>query len=291
MGGGGSERRSWVLVAGLAVAGLAALGAITLVAWTLDETHFDRPDAGFDRYTTQLEELPGVTVDAKERWVEAPLFLPATSRVSLTVDQANLPALLDATCTAEYADPVTWSLRVQTDAGDTVSLHDQPAAPGPPSGSPCFDAGLDAVALVDEVDRLHPGVDLQATLREDGSFALLDLDFDGSRLSSLLPLVAHADELRAAAGLDSGLTLEIGSTSLIALIEAGEHDRYLALLTTLAEEHGVTSFSADGGGTPMDGIEKVQLTAPAEEHAAAEAAIRSSGLHIAAFPVRFLPEQ
>ena len=65
---------------------------------------------------------------------------------------------------------------------------------------------------------------------------------------------------------------------------------YLALLTELAEDRAVSSFWADGGGAQADGIEKVQIVAPDEQHAAIEEIIRSSGLHIADLPVRFLEQ-
>lgn len=281
--------RVWLAITALVVAGLA-LGTIAVFSWTIDETRFDRPDAGFDRFTAEIESLPGVSVDTKERWVEAPTFVNPTSWITLTVDQANLPGLLDTACASEYTDPVTWSLRVQTNAGDVVSLHTDSATMGRAGESRCLDVGFDALALVDAVDRVEPGVDLQAAIWDDGRFALVALEEDARGLPAQLPLVAHADELQSAAGIDPNRPVEINSASLILIVEQGEHARYLTLLSDLAEEHGVTSFWADGGGTPIDGIEKVQIVAPDANHAAIEDAIRASGLHIADLPVRFIPQ-
>jgi hypothetical protein len=115
------------------------------------------------------------------------------------------------------------------------------------------------------------------------------LEPGGRNLRELLPLVAHGDDLRDAAGLDSNRSVEINAGDLGLIIEPDEHDRYLALLTALAEKHGVTSYWADGGGTPTDGVLKVQIVAPERAHAAITADLRASGLHVADFPVRFIP--
>ena len=83
---------------------------------------------------------------------------------------------------------------------------------------------------------------------------------------------------------------KINSANLGFVLEPGERDAYLALLTELAEHRAVRSYWADGGGTPIDGVEKVQIVAPDEQHAAIEEVIRSSGLHIADLPVRFIEQ-
>jgi hypothetical protein len=264
-------------------------GAATIFAWMVDETHFDRPDARFDRLTAELGSEPGVSVDGKERWVEAPTFSDPTSWIHLTVEADHLPGLLDSACAERYPDAVTWSLRVPTNNGSTVSLYTGATSAERVDGPPCPDFGFDAVGLVEEVGRSLPRMNLQATVWDDGRFALTLLDDYSGTLSELLPLVDRADEVRAAAGLDPDRSVQIDSASLSAHILAEEHDRYLALLTDLAENHGVTSYWADGGGTPVDGVEKVQIAAPDGGHEEIEDLIRSSGLHVAEFPVRFLP--
>jgi hypothetical protein len=76
--GTGEESRSGGKRVGLWVAALAAVGVVVgtvaMFGWMIDETHFDRPHEGFDRLTAQIESLPGVSIDEKERWVEAPTF-------------------------------------------------------------------------------------------------------------------------------------------------------------------------------------------------------------------------
>lgn len=287
------------VLAVVAAVGLVA-GALVVFTWMIDETHFDRPDAGFDRLESQLDGLPGVSVDGSERWVEAPTFSGPTSWISLAVDQTNLPRLLETACGMEYRDPVTWSLRVSTDAGDVVSVHTDPAhtdaahtdavAPERTGDDPrCIDAGFDIVAVVGQVDRLRLGVDLQPTIWENGRFALVAIDAASDDLLTVLPLVAHADELRDSAGLEPDRLVEINAPSLGIVIEPGEQDRHLALLSELAGEHGVRSVWADDGTTQIDGLAKVQVVAPPGEHSAIEEAIRASGLPFAGYPVRFLP--
>jgi hypothetical protein len=277
-------RRLWLSAAAIGFVGVG-IGALMVFGWTIDETHFDRPDEQFDRLTAESEATPGVSVDAKERWVEAPDFSDPSSWIRLTVEEAHLPGLLSAACASGYPDPVDWSLRVPTGAGTVVSIHTEPA--GDPDGH-CLDFGFDAVGLVDEIAILDPGVDLQPTIWDDGGFALVVPD-EETGIPDLLPLVDHAEDLRDAAGLDPRRPVEINAASLGLVILPGEHDLYLALLTDLAETHGVTRYWADGDGTPVDGVERVQIVAPDREHAAIEDAIRDSGLHVADLPVRFIP--
>jgi hypothetical protein len=266
------------------------VGAVVIFIWMVDETHFDRPDARFDQLESQLDGLPGVSVDASERWVEAPTFSGATSWISLSVDQANLPVLLDAACGTEYPDPVTWSVRVRTEAGDVVSVHTAATTPDRAGDdSRCIDAGFDLAGVVGRVDRLRLGIDLQPSIWEDGQFALVALDADSDDLLTMLPLVAHADELRDSAGLDPGSPVEINAPSLGVVIEPDEQDLHLALLSELAGEHGATSFWADDGTAQIDGKATVQVVAPQKDHPAIEEAVRASGLRIADYPVRFLP--
>ena len=283
-------RRVWVPVLVLAIVGLVT-GAVVMLGWMVDETHFDRPSQEFDELETELASLPGVDGVEKERWVEAPTFSNPTSWLSVTVDQAGLPGLLEAACSTDYPDAVTWSVRVRTPAAAEVSLYAAPTALKAAGDTPCPDFGFDAVHLVDELDRVVPGLAIQPAIWEDDRFALVALEEEiPAGFTHLLPLIEHADELLAAAGLDANEAVEINSANLGLVLEPGESDGYIALLTELAVSHAVSSYWADGGGTPIDGIEKVQIVAPDQQHAAIEEAIRSSGLHIADRPLRFLEQ-
>ena len=283
---GGVTRRVWFTAAIVGGIGLF-FGALLIFGWMIDETHFNRPDEGFDRLTAQIENTPGVSVDSRERWVEAPTFAGPRSWIHLTVDDAHLAGLLSAACADGYADPVDWSMLVHTDGASVVSLYTDAASADPSVESPCPDFGFDALGVVAEVGSSLPGLDVQASIWDNGRFALVVLDDDPGTLSAMLPLVDRADDVRVAAGLDRSRLVEINAGPLSVVIPPDEHDGYLALLSELAAEHGVTSFWA-GGGTPVDGIEKVQIVAPEAEHEAIEDAVRTSGLHIADLPVRFL---
>ncbi|MDY0908810.1 hypothetical protein [Microbacterium sp. CFBP9034] len=286
-----TARRVWLSVLVLAIIGFL-LGALVLFAWMVNETHFDRPSQEFDEFEAEVASLPGVESVEKERWVEAPTFWSPTSWIFVTVDEAGLPGLLDAGCSPSYADPVTWSIRVRTQSAAEVSLHAGPTAPAAAGAQEqCPDFGFDAVRLVDELDIVAPGLALQPSVWDNGRFALVALEDEvQAGFTHLLPLIAHADDLLVAAGLDSKKELEINAANLGLVLEPGESDEYLALLTELAEDHAVSSYWADGGGTPIDGVEKVQIVAPDQQREAIEEAIRSSGLHIADRPVRFLEQ-
>lgn len=278
-----------VLVAVLVLAGVSLVFVgLLILSWMIDETHFDRPSAAFDDLEAQIASLPTVEGVDKERWVEAPTFSSPTSWMSVTVGEAGLAALLDAACSTEYPDPVTWSVRVVTPTAAEVSLH---ATSFPATAVGCPDFGFDAEPLVAEIDRVAPGIHVQPSTWDDSRFALVALD-DGmpAGYAHLLPLVEHADELLAAAGLDAARAVEINSMNLGMILPQGESADYLALLSELADEHEVTSFWADGDGAQVDGIDKVQIVAPESEHAAIERAIRSSSLHIADLPVRFIEQ-
>ena len=282
-------KRALLAVMALAIVGVV-FGAVVTFGWMIDETHFERPTPEFDDFESQIEKLPGIDRVDKERWVEAPTFSNPTSWMSVTVDQAGLPRLLEAACLTDYPDAITWSIRVRTAAATEVSLHAAPTASHAVGGeSRCPDFGLDAVRVVDELDRVAPGVAIQPAVWEDGRLALAALEEDvPADLTHLLPLIEHADDLLAAAGLTGNHGVEISSANLGLILEPGESAGYLALLTELAEDRAVSSYWADGGGTPIDGVEKVQVVAPDEQHAAIEEIIRSSRLHIADLPVRFL---
>lgn len=83
------SKRLRLSVMSLVAVGLAC-GAMVMLGWMVDETHFDRPDEGFDELAAQMERLPGVSVDAKERWVEAPTFSNPTSWMGITTVEAGL---------------------------------------------------------------------------------------------------------------------------------------------------------------------------------------------------------
>ena len=295
-GGDARRRRAKIVKRGslsilvLTIAGFV-IGALVMFGWMVNETHFDRPTQEFDDFERQVESLPGVDGVDKERWVEAPAFSNPTSWMSVTVDDAGLPVLLETACSTDYPDPVTWSIRVSTPAGAEVLLHAVPTDPDAADGDVrCPDFGLDAVPLVAELDRVAPGLAIQPALWEDDRFALVALEEQvPAGFTHLLPLIEHADDLLAAAGLDANDAVEINSANLGFVLEPGERDAYLALLTELAEDRAVSSYWADSG-TPVEGIEKVQIVAPDEQHAAIEEVIRSSGLHIADLPVRFIEQ-
>jgi hypothetical protein len=258
----------------------------------VNETHFERPSPEFDEFETRLENLPYVDNIEKERWVEAPTFSDPTSWVSVTVDTAGLAGLLEAACSSAYPDAVMWSIRVRTPAEGEVSLYAATPAPISAGGDArCPDFGFDAVRLVEELDRVAPGLALQPSIWEKGRFALVALEEEiPAGFTHLLPLIEHADDLLDAAGLEANEIVEINAANLGMVLEPGESDGYLAMLTELAEGHAVSSYWADGGGTPTDGIDKVQVVAPDEQHTAIEKVIRSSGLHIAELPLRFLEQ-
>jgi len=281
-------KRIWLGISSVAVASVG-FTALTMFAWMVGETHFDRPDGSFDRLAARLEGMPGVRVDAKERWVEAPTFSDLSSWIQLTVDEAHLAGTLATACADDYADPVTWSLKVSTENGSVVSLFSGPPLDGREDAAGCPDLGFDAAGVVDEVRESLPAVELQPVLWQNGHLALVVIGDDRGTLSRWLPLVDRSDEIRRAAGLSADQPVEINASGLSMTIAPGERDRYLAMLTDLAANHGVFSYWADDGGTPIDGVEKVQVAAPSSEHAAIEDAIRASGLHVADLPVRFLP--
>jgi hypothetical protein len=281
----------WLSMGALAIVGVV-FGAVVTFGWMIDETHFERPTPEFDDFERQVENLPGIDRVDKERWVEAPTFSNPTSWMSVTVNQAGFPRLLETACSTDYPDAITWSVRVRTAAGSEVSLHAAPTVPDAVGDdSRCPDFGLDAVRVVDELDRVAPGVAIQPAVWEDGRLALVALEEDvPADVTHLLPLIEHADDLLAAAGLAGNHLVEINSANLGLILEPGESDRYLAMLTELAEDRAVSSYWADGGGTPIDGVEKVQIVAPDDQHAVIEEIIRSSQLHIADLPVRFLEQ-
>lgn len=284
-------RRWWLPLAAVAATGLAVGGA-TLFSWTISETPFDRPDPGFDRLTAQIASVPGVEVRESARWVEAPVFLDPTSRLVLDVDEASLPAVLETACSTEYADHVAWTFRVLTDGGNAVSVHGPWEGPG--GASRCPELDVDPADLLGPLDDVVSGLDLQAAVWDGtdgrtGRLSLLAIE-DPEAPDALLPLVAHAEDLAAAAGVAGDRPIEISGSRISALVQSGEQERYAALLAELLGRHGVTGFFDSSDGTQTDGVDKVQVTAPESEHAAVEEALRESGLSIAALPVRFLPE-
>ena len=282
-----AKKRVWLGLAGLVVA-VGVVGSVIVFGWMIDETHFDRPDDEFDRLGTQVEKTPGVSVNWKERWVEAPTFSNPQSWIGLSVDETHLSDVLQAACGSEYADPVAWSIDVHTDGGNVVSLYSSAVPIGRADEARCPDFGFDAPALVGVVGRSMPGLNIQASIWDNGHLALVALEEEPGALSALLPLVDGAEGVRDAAGLDSHQSVEIDAAGLSLVIAPGERERYLVLLSALAGDHGVTSFWADREGDSSDGVEKLQIAAPETEHTAIADAILGSGLRIAQVPVRFI---
>lgn len=283
-------KRLGIAVAVVAGVGLV-LGGSVVFAWMIDETHFDRPSPAFDELQSQVEMLPGVDGVQKERWVEAPTFSDPTSWMSVTVDQGGLPGVLQAACATDYPDTVTWTFIVQTPSSAAVTLGTETRGTDAAAGASCADFGFDPVGLVDELDRVVPGQAIQPSVWETGTLALVALEMQLSNgYEHLLPLVENADELLAAGGFAAADSVEINSPNLGLTIHPGEGAEYAALLTALAEDHGVTSFWADGGGTPIDGVEKVQVVAPEQEWDEVESLIRSSALHVSDLDVRFVEQ-
>ncbi|MBD8024731.1 hypothetical protein [Microbacterium gallinarum] len=278
-----------VTVLVVALVGLV-LAALVLFAWMVNEEHFERPSAEFDELASTIDSLPGVEAVEKERWVEAPTFANPTSWMAVTVDQAGLPGVLDAACATGYPDAVMWSLHVRTPSGADVSVHgDSPSRSAVGSGARCPDFGFDAVEVVDELDRVAPGLAVQPARWDATRFALVEgEEAPSAGFTHLLPLVAHAEDLVAAAGLDAGTVVEINSSSLGVAVQPDESDRLLALLTELADEHAVSSFWADGRETNTQA--RVQIVAPEPQHDAIEELVRESDLDIADLPVRFLEQ-
>jgi hypothetical protein len=298
-GGAGKDRsRSrivrWVLLSVLAlVVVLVVFGGVTLFAWAIDDTRFDRPSEEFGALAAQIEDLPGVTAVESDRWAEAPFIGATSSSIAVTVDEEGLPGVLEAACSTDYPGNVQWSLRVRTAAATLVTVHEPSDEPEDAAGgSPCPGFGFDAVGLVHEIDTVVPGLAIQTTIWEDGRLTLVALGEESSvseaSMASLLPLVAHSGELLAAAGRHATESLEINASTLGVIIEPGEEADYVALLTRLAEDHDVGNFWADGGGTPEGGIERVQIVAPEDQRTMIEQLVRASGLHISEFPIRFI---
>lgn len=283
-------RRVWLTILALVIGGLV-LGALVLFSWMVNETHFDRPSPAFDEFASSVESLPGVQSVQKERWVEAPTFFEPMSWMSVTVDQSGLQGVLDAACSTDYPDPITWSIVAVTPAASEVSLH----APATRSGdagqqSRCPDFGFDAVRLVAELDRVAPGLAVQPAIWGDGRLAFVEVAEElPEGFAHLLPLVEHSADLVAAAGVGGNWNVEINSANLGLVLAPGESDAYLALLTDLADL-GVTSYWADAGASPAEGGSKVQIVAPSQNHEAITDAIQSSSVRVAELPIRFIEQ-
>jgi hypothetical protein len=268
-------KRVWVTTVAV-VAAAVVLGAAVVFAWMVDERHFDRPSPEFDALAAQLDALPGVDGVEAERWVEAPTFADPTSSLAISVSTAGLPGVLDAACASDYPDAVTWGFRVQTPGGAEVSLPASPATDAFGRAKNCPDFGFDAVALVDALDALAPGVSVQASVWQPGTLTVVTLDEGRSTgFGHLVPLVERADELVAAAGLGAEGLVAINAPSLDLTLWPGESADYVAFLERL-HDLGVTDYWADGGSPPADGAQKVQMVAPDGMHAAIEQAVRTS---------------
>lgn len=288
---GKAVRRAWLSLLGFAIVVALAFGLL-IFTWMIDETRFDRPSEQFDALASQIDRLPGVDHVETERWVEAPTFSAPTSSLAAVVDAAALPRLLNAVCSTAHPDPITWSLRVQTTSTAAVTLFATSGEGGDIAGQgDCLEFGFDAVGLVDGIDRAAPGLAVQPLIPESARLMLVALDDEASDgFRHLLPLVEHSEDLIVAAGLDPDSVLEVNASHLGVVLEPGESDGYLSLLSRLAERHAVSAFWADTADRQMDGIAKLQLVAPGAEHQAIENAIRESGLRIADLPIRFIDQ-
>ncbi|WP_404446609.1 hypothetical protein LG315_03475 [Microbacterium marinum] len=275
--------RAKVAVAAAVAATLAVVGTgVTLFALMVDETHFDRPDPAFDALAADLAAIDGVSELQRERWVEAPTFADPSANVHAVVDAFAWPDVFALACSPAYPDAVAWSFEIVTPSGARVHVAAD-AAPG------CPDLGFDVPTVVGSIDRVAPGRTVQAALWEGERFSVSMPGVDDEGAAALLPLVAEADHLRAAANTASDVPLEIAGPLLGIEIRPGEGPAYHALLTRLLEDHGATGFFAGGAGKPVDGVEKVQISAPEAQHAAITREVAASGLPIATLPVSFLP--
>jgi len=268
----------------VAVVGALAAGAAALLvfSWTIHETRFDRPDPAFDALAADVTAVPGVSDVSGQRWVEAPPFLDPSSWMHVTADVSAFDAVRALACENAYPDAVSWSVDLDAAAGTRVS-----ASAAEERGCPAF--GFDVEPVASEIARVAPGSVVQAAVREPGLFAITSLDGAPSdALSGLLPLVAHADTLREVAGVGRETTVEVSGPQLGVELAPGEGAGYHSLLTALIADHGVTYFSFGGAGTPIDGVERVQVRAPNAQHPAIERLIAGSGLPVASLPVAFL---
>ncbi|MDQ1084731.1 MULTISPECIES: hypothetical protein [Microbacterium] len=275
-----SNRTRIGIAAVIGAAILACGGGLVLLGWMIDETHFDRPTAAFDALGADIAAVAGVEALEKERWVEAPTFSDPSSWISVTADAAALPAVVEVACTSGHPEAVQWEFQLETASDGLVSLFSDPV-------DVCPTFGFEAPSLVGALDRVVPGATVQAVTGDDGRFALSSID---AQLDELIPLVAQVDAVREAAGLASGVLTDVGGATLGVEVRADEGAAYGTLLRRLSSEHGVTGFFVGGSGTPIDGVDKVQVVAPADEHRAIVTAIEASGLPIAGLPVTFLPE-
>lgn len=262
-----------VAVVAVGGAGAALFGAM------VDETHFPRPTAEFDALRGEMDAVHGVRVLQSERWVEAPTFSHPSSWMSVETTAAALPTMLDALCESTYAEPVSWAIEVETSSGTRVSLYSE-ATLG------CAQFGLDPLGTVSEIDAVAPGTQVQAAVADTGLLTLFSMTYDG--IDTVAPLVAGAETIRTAARLPVDTAVEVAGSQLGVTVRDGEAAAYDALLTRLIDEFDVSYFAFGGGGTPTDGVEKVQVIAPAEYHAAITSAIEESALPVADLPVAFL---
>lgn len=275
------RRRVWGGVTALVAVGVVGFGVV-MFGWMIDETRFDRPDAEFDELTASLDALPGTTVNGSQRWVEAPVFLRPYAWLSLRVEEAHFPALLDTACATAYPDGVMWSLQVRTDQASLVSLHADSTG-----DSRCPDFGFDARGVIDRLDAVAPALSLQAAVWDNGIFAISAVD-EVSEIADLLPVVASTEDLSVAAGFGADAPVEVNSAHLSVSVEAGHGTAYVDLLDRLVDEYAVQDFWVGDAASMADGVARTQIIAPDAHHAAIEEAVRTSGLPFADHPVRFL---
>lgn len=289
-GGTPPRRGRRAALAALVVAIIGVIGgALVIFGWMVNETRFDRPSPELEEFATEIDRLPGVGSVDTERWVEAPTFSNPTTTVTVAVDRAGLPALLDAACATDYPDAVTWAVRVVTPSSTEVSLHAS-SPPASAAASRCLDFGFDAAGLIDELDRVSPGLVLQPSIFEPGRLTMVEVEEVRAGFRHLLPLVEHAPNLLAAAGLAPEDDVEINAATLGVRLSRDEAAEYLALLRELADDRGVSSFWASDATQQTDGVARLQLVAPEPQQTAIERAVASSGLPVAAYPIRFIEQ-
>jgi hypothetical protein len=275
----------WVLGG---VAGAIAVSGAVAFGWMVDETRFERPDARFDALVDDLRALPGVETVESQRWVEVSNLSDPTSWITLDVTAANLVAVDETLCETTYPDPVSVRIRVRTAEGTELVVGNGLEDPVFSAGT-CPDLGVDAVGLLSEIDRVVPGLTVDAAVRPGKGLALVAFEnAPDDSLTEMLPLVSRGSRLLAAAGMESRGTLLIESPSLSVPLTAEDDAAYAQLLTTLSRDFGVRSFGvAPDAAPPVDGI---QIVAPQRNREAIERVIAAADVPASTLKVRFLRE-
>ena len=169
-------KRVWLSLGVLAMIGFAS-GALVMFGWMVDETHFDRPSQEFDDSRRRSRTSPASTASRRSAGSKRRRSRTRRRGCPSRSIEAGLPGLLAAACSTDYPDAVTWSIRVRTPAEAEVSLYAAPTTANiDGAGARCPDFGFDAVRLVDELDRVAPGLAIQPTIWDNGRLALVALE-------------------------------------------------------------------------------------------------------------------